>query len=850
MSRIPVILASLSVGGVILLAWVWTLRRVVRRRTAELEGQRSQWRTLVHSIPDLVWLKDVNGFYLACNRGFERLYGQPEAGIIGKRDHDFVDQAQADFFRARDQCALDAGSPQSNEEWLTFSDNGERRLFETVKTPLLNAQGQVTGVLGVARDITDRRQATQEREHYRHHLQEMVDERTAQLAEAVESLRKANLDQRAIFDSVAVGVGLIRDRVIVRANRKLGEMFGYDPSELEGQPTRLLYPDEASHAAGGAEVYAHLMRGEAHTREQQLLRRDGTLFWGRITARLLDKAHPEQGALGTVEDITTEREAMQGLRQAKEVAETAVRVKAEFLANMSHEIRTPMNAIIGLTQLALRTEMTPHQRDYLTKISGASAHLMEIINDILDISKLEAGKLDIEHRAFNLEELLVNTCAQLVDGASRKDLELVLDVAADVPTQLVGDARRIGQVLLNFGANAVKFTEQGEIDITVRVQQRTEDRLVLSCAVRDTGIGITPEQQALLFQSFQQADSSTTRKYGGTGLGLVLSKRLAEQMGGEVGLSSQVGLGSTFWFTVALEVDPAGAPARRLPPEWQGQQALVVDDNAHARQVLHGLLAREGFRVVDAASGEAAVAAVEHAAATGQTFSIVLIDAQMPGLDGLDTARQIRTLGLAAPPKLVMLATYGDEHTMDQAHAEGIGKVLVKPIHASLLYDTTLQLLGDPGHPSSLMSPAASPEPASTEPFRGARILVVEDTALNRLLMEEILRPAGVVVEFAENGAIGVEKVKTTAYDLVLMDMQMPVMDGITATQEIRKLPDQTTLPIIAMTANAMPQDSQRCLDSGMNDYLSKPILLDELWRVLGRWLPTAPEAVSHAAKE
>ncbi|WP_230179816.1 response regulator [Aquabacterium sp. CECT 9606] len=820
--------------GFLLLAWITSLRHVVRRRTAEALLQKAHLQTLVNNIPDLVWLKSVDGVFMACNPGIERLFGVTEAEIIGKTDHDFADKAQADLFREQDRLALVAGAPRANEEWLKFHGEAEARLFETLKAPVFDAQGQPIGVLGVARDITERKIAAQELEGLRHHLQELVNERTAQLAEVADALRKANIEQQALFDAATVGIGLLRGRVIMRCNRRMEEILGMAPGQLAGQPTRIFYPSEEAYLAAGDKVYAQMMTGETHVREEQLVKQDGTLFWGRISARLIDKDHPDRGTLGIIEDITTEREAMQALRQAKEVAEAAARIKSDFLANMSHEIRTPMNAIIGLTHLALKTELKPQQRDYLQKIAGASDHLMGIITDILDLTKIEASKLDIEHRAFELEQLLVNICAQLVEMASSKNLELILDVAPDVPAHLVGDALRIGQVLLNYGSNAIKFTEQGEVGISVRVHQRQDRQVQLRFEVRDTGIGLRAEQQARLFQSFQQADTSITRKYGGTGLGLVISKHLAEQMGGQVGVDSVLGTGSTFWFTVALEVGPD--EARPTKPPFPGQRALVADDNARTRQALHDMLSQQGFEVSNAATGEQALEAAEQAAHSGRPFVLALIDAQMPGLAGVDTALQIRAL--PAPPQVVLLSNYGHDQLIEQARQEGLEHVLIKPVHAAMLRDIVSVVVGGRHHTPSVAALPTEADQSLKDKARGSRILVVEDTPLNQMLMSELLASLGATVDFAENGQIGVQKVLSEAYDLVLMDMQMPVMDGITATVEIRQQVDKAQLPIIAMTANAMREDSERCLACGMNDYIAKPIRLPQLWAALDRWLP------------
>jgi len=639
---------------------------------------------------------------------------------------------------------------------------------------------------------------------------------------------EALLELTAIFDNASVGIFITRSSVVHRCNLRAAEIFGYSrPEDLIGKPTTVIYPDTASFERIGREAGPVLASGRPFRTDWAFRKADGGEVWCRVAGKPLDPQRPTAGTAWVIEDITDARRAEQALRQSKAVlddtleymdqgislvdsnlrmlatnrrffelldfppslaapgthfeafirhnalrgdygpgdveeqvrsrvemaarfephqfqrtrpdgtvieirgipvpgrgfvttytdvtqranaerelalaksaAEVANQSKSEFLANMSHEIRTPMNAIIGLAHLLLKTELTAHQRDYILKMRSSGEHLMGIINDVLDFSKVEAGKLDIEQADFELDDLLDNVASLLTEKCAAKGLDLVFDVAPDVPRHLVGDALRLGQVLINFANNAVKFTERGEVAVSAGVEQRDGQGVLLRFAVRDTGIGLTEEQQGRLFQSFQQADSSITRKFGGTGLGLAISKKLAGLMGGEVGVESEVGVGSTFWFTARLGVGTRARPGA----SQDGCAASSVDLGA----------------------------------------------------------------------------------------------------------------------------------------IRGARILLVEDNDINQIVATELLQDAGFVVDVADNGQLALERMEQERYDLVLMDMQMPVMDGIAATREIRRRDHHRKLPVVAMTANAMAQDRQRCLDAGMNDFLSKPFEPEEVWAVLLKWLGPA----------
>ncbi len=538
------------------------------------------------------------------------------------------------------------------------------------------------------------------------------------------------------------------------------------------------------------------------------------------------------------------------LTLARDAAEAAARAKSEFLANMSHEIRTPMNAIVGMTHLALQAAPSPVQRDYLNKIRQASRHLQGIIDDILDFSKIEAGRLGIERAEFDIEEVGDHVATLLTDRASDKGLEFVLDIAPDVPRRLLGDALRLEQVLLNLGSNAVKFTEQGEVVVTLRLRERGPRDVLLHFAVRDTGIGLTTEQQGRLFQSFQQADGTITRRYGGTGLGLVIARRLVELMGGTLGVESSPGVGSTFWFTLRLEIGSAPSRELRRPADLQGQRILVVDDNRTARTLLQEMLAGMGFAADVAGSGEAAVRTVQRAAEAGRPYALVCLDWQMPGMDGVAAARAIRLLPLQPLPHLLMLTAYRREELLHAALDAGIERVLLKPVGASALFDCLLQLLGGvQAGAASQGSDRETPDGGRPLPaWPGARVLVVEDNALNQEVARGMLAGVGCQVDLADDGERALLKLRHGRYDLVLMDMQMPVMDGLAATRLIRAMPGLGALPIVAMTANALPQDRERCRQAGMNDHLAKPFEPETLWAMLRRWLPPPAAAATPAS--
>ena len=531
--------------------------------------------------------------------------------------------------------------------------------------------------------------------------------------------------------------------------------------------------------------------------------------------------------------------AQAGMAEAKRLAESANALKGEFLANMSHEIRTPMNAILGLSHLALRTELTPKQHDYLVKIQSASRTLLNLINDILDVSKIEAGRLEVESIPFHLGQVLDNVSAMAAVKSDEKGLELVFRVAKGTPQGLLGDPLRLGQILLNLTNNAIKFTERGEVVVDIKTLTQSVDRVTLQFRVRDTGIGMTAEEQARIFTAFTQADGSTSRKYGGTGLGLSICKQLVTLMGGEIGVESTPGQGSTFFFTLPLGLDASMSERSFTPPPGlELLRVLVVDDNETAREALESELSAMRFQVTTVDSGRAALAELIRAGeAEERLYDLVLLDWKMPDIDGLETARRIKTeTRLPKTPIIFVVTGDGRDEIRFQAETLGLQAFLLKPVSPSILFDHIVSAF-DRSSQGAAGPLRSEPAEFSQSLLAGTRILVAEDNPINQQVVREILERVGAEVVLASSGREAVDQLgRDQAFEVVLMDVQMPVMGGYEATALIREQL-QCAIPIIAVTAHAQESERQKCLEAGMNDHVSKPIEPLELVATLLRWV-------------
>lgn len=672
--------------------------------------------------------------------------------------------------------------------------------------------------------------------------------------EAEEKLRNSEQTTRAVIENALDAIIRIDEKGTIQSfNPAAEKIFGYQTNEILNKNISMLMPEPYKSEHDGylkkyldTEVATIL----GFTREFKGQHKDGTIFPVDLSVSSMYQGE-QRFFNGMVRDISNRKQAEIELEQAHKVAELANKSKGDFLANMSHEIRTPMNAIIGMSSLAMKTELTSKQENYIHKIEISSQALLGLINDILDFSKIEAGKLDMENIDFHLDEVLDHLATLVTLKAQEKGLEVLFRISRNVPRYLIGDPLRLGQVLTNLANNAVKFTEQGEVIVKIRCLNDAPNEAQLEFSVIDTGIGLTQEQVGRLFQSFSQADASTTRKYGGTGLGLTISKKLVELMGGDIRVESEPGKGSSFIFTAIFEkgVD-RGESILAVAEELKQKQALIVDDNEASREILEHALSSLSFNVSSASSGAECIDMVEEADSS-KPYDFIIMDWQMPEMNGIRTTEIIKKHPkLEHIPKIIMLTAYGREEVAKQAEKAGMDAFLVKPMNTSVLLETIMEVFGkrvEKRKSKKSIQAGLSQQLEGIEKIQGARILLAEDNEINQEIAIELLEEIGLVVTIANDGQEAVEHVHQSEFDCVLMDMQMPRMDGYAATRVLREEDKFKDLPIIAMTANAMQGDREKCLEAGMNDYVTKPINPRDLYSVLIKWVPEQSPVTSLA---
>ncbi|MFO6424464.1 response regulator [Motilimonas sp. KMU-193] len=799
-------------------------KMIVQREIDERRIREGEVRTkaILNNASALFYLKDTNNKFVFVNRSFERLFGVKSQDVIGKTAEEVFSDAAKRLFFIGDKAIL--SQTQGDELEVELDNNGQRMTFLRSRFALFDEVNTVSGVCGTASDITERK--------------------SMELA-----LRDNEARLRSVLDLSPIGAGIVQQEGggLIYSNSQLYELLGSDLSFLL-TPGQYQYgwADEGQRVACQAEFQA---TGRVRPREVQLRGRSGKIFWAILSLERLVQSN-QQGVLLWLYDISDRKAAEQQLEKrvqeleqarrhaeatmvelnvAKLEAEQANQYKSDFLANMSHEIRTPMNAIIGLSHLALRTNLDEVQADYVNKIQASSRNLLGIINDILDFSKIEAGKLELESVPFELSAVLEEVTALCSTKAEEKGIELLVHLEPDVPFNFIGDPLRLAQVLTNLTSNAVKFTEVGEVVIKVSAKSLASGAVRLLFSVKDTGIGLSESQISQLFESFTQADTSTTRKYGGTGLGLAISKQLVLKMGGDIWVTSQQNEGSNFYFYVDLALGQTRSKAR-LDGVLAGKHVLVVDDNESARLILTDMLSQFGMRVKTLASGEAAVQHLVAPHNSAESYDLILMDWKMPGIDGIETCRRLQQASeIANLPTIIMVTAYGREEASAHAQQVGIMNLITKPVNQSLLFNTLHDLLNG----SSRSDDKALP--VKTGLLQG-KVLLAEDNIINQQVARELIKALGIDITIAANGLEAVELVNRQSFDLIFMDIQMPEMDGYQATQQIRQHHD---LPIIAMTAHALAGDKEKCLQQGMDDYISKPIDPDELRRLLVKWLPS-----------
>jgi len=775
-------------------------REITERQRVEKEIKNSQalYSSLVESLPVHVLRKDREGRFTFANQSFCDLLGKPLAGITGKTDFDFYPEELAQKYRQDDQRVLETG--ELFEAVEENKKDGETRYVQVMKSSVRDASGKIVGVQVIFWDVTERKQAEAALEHERYLLNALMD----------------NLPHNIYFKDT--------QSRFLRINRAMARCFELgDAAEALGKTDADFFTEEHAQQALADEQEIIRSGQPLLDKEEKETWPDGHVTW--VSTSKIPLRSPEGDIIGTFgisRDITDRKRAEEQLQAAKEGAEVASRAKSEFLATMSHEIRTPMNGIIGMIDLLLNTEPTAQQRVYINLASQSAETLLRLLNDILDFSKIEAGRLELESVSFALRDTLGDTLRTLTGCAAEKDLELTYHIPPGIPDALIGDPGRLFQVIVNLVGNAIRFTEQGEIVVAVKMKSRNADSARLHFTVSDTGSGIPREKQRVIFEAFRQADSSMSRRYGGTGLGLAISSHLVKLMNGRMWVESEIGKGSTFHFVVAVSVQKGASmkPAAELAT-LHGLRVLVVDDNETNRLILAEMLSNWQMKATTVDSGPAALAEMNKAARAGEPFRLALLDGMMPQMDGFALAEQIRQTAGLGETAIILLSSAGNPEDGTRCRALAIDHCLIKPVKQSELLDSIVATLGV-AMADELAPQAATCERPESVPL--LRILLAEDGLVNQKVAVSLLEQCGHKVTVTNNGQEALAALDQESFDVVLMDVQMPIMDGFEATALIRQKEEESGLrtPIIAMTAHAMKGDRERCLAAGMDGWIHR----------------------------
>lgn len=803
---------------------VSSIRDITERKRFEIMLKESVelYSSIIDASPDVITITDLEGRIIMSSPVGVKLFGNENVEEqIGCAITDFlVPEDRKHAFSVFKQ--MSKGIAPGASEFRGLRKNNTSFDMEVSSGYIHNDEGKPTKIIFIIRDITVRKQIE-------------------------DALKDSEIRMRAITDSAQDGILMMdHNGLIAYWNPAAERILGYTDSEAIGQNLHdFIVPSryhEAHHKA--FPIFQKTGKGGAvgKTLDLEARRKDNTEIHIQLSLSAVPIGN-EWHSVGILRDITKQKQSEVELIKAKEIAEEATKAKSDFLANMSHEIRTPMNAIIGFSNLVMKTDMTTKQKDYISKIDSSANSLLSIINDILDFSKIEAGKLKMESVDFKLDNVINNIVGMVSVKAAEKNIELLSTVASDIPYELVGDPLRLGQILINLANNAVKFTDNGHILVRAELVEKNDEYCKIKFSVSDTGIGMTEEQMSKLFFAFSQADSSVTRKYGGTGLGLTICKRLVDMMNGEISVESEYGIGSKFVFTAEFKRAIEKKESRIFDIEkFRDLKVLVVDDNEMAREILKEQIIALGMRAIAVDSGENAIIELEREVNTSP-YDLVLMDWRMPGIDGLEAAQRIiNDKKLTHTPMTIMVSAFGREEVFQKAEKIGVNAFLIKPINQSLLLDTIMQVFGMNKNESITRTYKKIEEPDFVDGIRGVRALLVEDNSLNQEVATEILKSYGVIVEIANNGKEAVDSIEaneSTYYDVILMDIQMPVMGGYEATGLIRSQKKYIVLPIIAMTAHAMQGVKDDCLAAGMNDYVSKPIDPDYLFATIKKWVKT-----------